>query len=275
MLKRMQNAKYIAVWAAFPVAFTAVFPWAEGDPRHVDWLLTAILLYVLFFSVVVHELSHGAAARACGDLTAERAGRLTLNPVSHVSVFGSIVLPIALYLFKAPVFGWAKPVPFDARNLKEHPRDQVWLAMAGPLSNFCLSFACYMLYLLSAPVFKSMNPEIALRIPLDLFTPLDLSGAGFEAFWFVWFEILAFGIVLNVILGVFNLIPFPPLDGSWILKAVLPKKAAAFYAKVQAYGFVLIILAVQFNLLDVFLYPLAIVVGAVDFLGNWSIQALP
>jgi Zn-dependent protease len=158
---------------------------------------------------------------------------LTLNPLGHVSVFGSIILPIALYLFKAPVFGWAKPVPFDATNLEEHPRDQVWLAMAGPLSNFCLSFASYMLFLLSAPVFTTTNPGIALRIPLNLFAPLDLSGSTPEAFWFVWFEILAFGIVLNAILGVFNLLPFPPLDGSWILKAVLPKKAAVLYGKVQ------------------------------------------
>ncbi len=271
----MRDAKYLAIWAAFPVLFMVVHPWAASSPRYLDWLVTAILMYVLFFSVVIHELSHGLAARACGDMTAAQAGRLTFNPISHVSLFGSVILPIVLYFMKAPVFGWAKPVPFNAMNLREHPRDQVWLSMAGPLSNFCVSFASYILYLCSAVVFKALNPENSIGIHLDLFTPMDFSGAGLESFWFVWFEILAFGILLNLILGLFNLIPFPPLDGSWILKAVLPKKAAEFFGKIQAFGFILIIIAIHFNLLDFFLYPVMIVVGAYGFVGNWSLQVLP
>jgi Zn-dependent protease len=118
----VRNLKYIAIWLALPVLFVVVYPWAEQNPRYLRLMLTAMLMGGLFFSVVIHELSHGLAASACGDPTAEKAGRLTLNPMRHVSIFGSLILPIALYFIKAPVFGWAKPVPFKAINLREYPR---------------------------------------------------------------------------------------------------------------------------------------------------------
>lgn len=271
----MRNIKYITIWLVVPVLFVVVYAWAVQHPRYLHLMLTAMLMVVLFFSVVIHELSHGLAARACGDHTAEKAGRLTLNPIRHVSIFGSLILPIALYLMKAPVFGWAKPVPFQAINLKEYPRDQVWIAMAGPLSNLGLSFVCYLTYLISAIGFKVLNPGYAIYMPIDIFTPLDFSGAGFEAFWFVWFEMLAFGLLINLILAIFNLIPFPPLDGSWILKALLPEKLLRIFSKIQPFGFVLIIVALSYDLLTVFMYPLMMVVGIYDLIGHWTFQVLP
>jgi Zn-dependent protease len=260
---------------AIPFLFMALYPWASASQRYLDWMLTGMTMSVLFFSVVMHELSHGLAARACGDHTAEAAGRLTLNPINHVSLFGSVILPIVLFLLKAPVLGWAKPVPFNPIQLKHYPRDQVWLAMAGPLSNLGLSLICYLSYLLSALGFRTIHPGVALHMPLDIFTPLEFSGVGFEALWFVWFEMLAMGTLINLILALFNLLPFPPLDGSWIAKALLPRKMAGLFSKIQPFGFVLIIIAIQFDLLTIFMYPLMMVVGAYDLVGNWTLQVLP
>lgn len=267
--------KYLFVWLVVPVGFMVAYPWMVDTGELLQWLLWAILLFTLFFSVVIHELSHGLAARACGDPTAEDAGRLTINPLTHVSLVGSVIFPIVLYLLKAPVFGWAKPVPFNPIKFHAHPRDQVWVAMAGPMSNFAAAGVCYMFYLLSIFVFKQINPDIAMGFPFDLFSPIDLGAAGFHAFWFVWLECLTMGIFLNLTLGIFNLIPFPPLDGSWILKAVLPKRAMVYFGKVQIFGFILIILAVQFNLLDIFFYPLGVVIGFMGLLGNWTLGVMP
>jgi Zn-dependent protease len=271
----VHNIKYISIWLAIPILFAGLYPWAVRNPEYLRWLIITMLMVVLFFSVVIHELSHGLAARACGDHTAERAGRLTLNPIRHVSIFGSLVLPIVLYLMKAPVFGWAKPVPFDATNLKEYPRDQVWIAMAGPLSNLGLSFVCYLIYLFSAIGFRIMNPGHAIQLPLDIFTPLPISGAAFEALWFVWLEMLAFGLLINLVLAIFNLLPFPPLDGSWILKALLPPKALKLFSKIQPFGFLLILIALRYDLLTVCMYPLMMVAGAFNLLGNWAFEVLP
>jgi Zn-dependent protease len=143
------------------------------------------------------------------------------------------------------------------------------------LSNLGLSLVCYLTYLLSAIGFKALNPGLAIQMPIDIFSPLDFSGAGFEALWFVWFEILALGLLINLILAVFNLIPFPPLDGSWILKALLPERALTLFSKIQPFGFVLIIVALHYDLLTVFMYPLLMVVGGYDLIGNWAFQVLP
>ncbi|MDY6903333.1 MAG: site-2 protease family protein [Thermodesulfobacteriota bacterium] len=267
--------KYMLVWLTIPAAFMAAYPWVLDAGGPLEWLLWAILLFTLFFSVMIHELSHGLAARACGDQTARDAGRLTINPVTHVSLVGSVIFPIILYLFKAPVFGWAKPVPFNPTQFYTHPRDQVWVAMAGPMSNFAVAGICYTAYLFSIFIFKQMNPGIIIGFPFDLFSPIDLSGAGFQPFWFVLLECLSMGIFLNLVLGMFNLIPFPPLDGSWILKAVLPKKAAVYFGKVQIFGFLLIILAIQFNLLDIFFYPLGMMIGFLGLLGGWTMGWMP
>ena len=120
-----------------PVVLGFIYPSIREEPQYLEWLAIGLLIYVLFFSVVIHELAHGLAAYWGGDRTAKLAGRLTLNPISHVSVFGSILVPLGLYLMHASViFGWAKPVPFNPVNLRHHPRDQVMLAVAGAFVKF-------------------------------------------------------------------------------------------------------------------------------------------
>ena len=182
--------------------------------------LFVFTLLVFLFSVVVHEISHGYVAERLGDPTARLAGRLTLNPVKHLDPFGSVILPLLLSipaLFGQPaiIFGWAKPVPYNPYNLKNPKTGAGVIAASGPLSNFLL-----------AGVFG-----ILLRVLPPEYAPLG-----------VMFALI---IYVNVLLGVFNLVPIPPLDGSKILKAILPFALARAFSQLEAlfaqYGLVAVL----------------------------------
>lgn len=184
--------------------------------------MVAVRLLVLVFSIVTHEVAHGWVALRLGDTTARDAGRLTLNPISHVDVFGSIVLPLMLLLAGGIPFGWAKPVPVRPDRLRDPLNDQPRVAAAGPASNLVLA-------LLSA---------VGLGVTMALGgTPAWLHGAAArpDAGTF-FFELFSFGIVLNVVLALFNLLPVPPLDGSWILQRFLPPAARARYFRLHRFG---------------------------------------
>lgn len=259
----------LPLWLILPICAGVAYPFLRTTPQYIEWLTIGLLIYALFFSVVVHELSHGLAAYFCGDSTARDAGRLTFNPLSHISLVGSILVPLALYFFKAGVvFGWAKPVPFTPIQLKEHPRDQVMVAMAGPLSNFALAYVCFNLYILTGMLFNRIFPESAVFFHLDPFTPQTFHNVPYEAFWFVVFELLGLAVLVNTVLGVFNLIPFPPLDGSWILKALLPQKATILFGKFQLFGFILLLIALQLHLLEVFFYPAMVLLFVFQYVAN-------
>ena len=262
--KKKQNAmnpRFFLLWALIPVLGGGLYPYLKLNPQHLDWLVTALTLYTLFFSIVVHELFHGLAANFCGDPSAKNAGRLTFNPFKHVSPIGSILVPLVLHLSSASVvFGWAKPVPFNPINLRQHPRDQVFLAVAGPLSNFSLAYLFFTLNLIAGTCFHVFYPKVELTLGNDIFSPLQMPAVPFEAFWFILFTILTLGMVLNIFLGTFNLIPFPPLDGSWLLKALLPPKLTVYFGRIQQFGFLLFIAALHFRLLDIFFYPAIMII---------------
>lgn len=183
-------------------------------------------LIVLLFSAIIHEVSHGVAAKLLGDDTAERAGRLTLNPISHLDPFGSVILPLILALpalFGAPVIiiGWAKPVPFDPRNLKSPKWGPALVALAGPVSNLLLALF------------------FGLVIRFNL-APPNLIGAAF-------FSALAIIVWINLLLALFNLMPIPPLDGSRILFSLSPRSWENALIWLERYGFVIILLFVFFG----------------------------
>jgi len=185
----------------------------------VEWL---IHLPVLMFAVVVHEFCHGWAAYARGDDTAERAGRLTLNPAAHVDPFGTIFLPLLCVLTRVPMFGWAKPVPYDPSRLKNPRKDAMRVALVGPLSNIVLAFA-------AAIAFKvfSLAP-----------------GLGTET-RNLWLETLLFAATLNLFLAFFNLLPVHPLDGSKVLGGLLGRPLRRLYARHVPYGgFIILLLLV-------------------------------
>ncbi len=198
-----------------------------------------ILLLALFTAAIIHEYSHGYVAWKLGDPTAKKAGRLTLNPIPHVDPVGTILVPLGLILLQLIfggglfLFGWAKPVPIDPRYFRDSERGMLQVGAAGPLSNvFMLSFAALIGHLV---------------VPLYINSFLGRNG-GFlfqfakNGFWMLIYFLGVF-VIINIILGAFNLIPMPPLDGSRILNYFLSPRGKEIMAQMEQYGF-LIILAV-------------------------------
>jgi len=211
--------------------------------------LGAVLLYlpVFLFSVIVHECSHGLVALWRGDPTAKYAGRLTLNPVPHIDLYGSIILPGILLLTGSRfLIGWAKPVPVDTRNLRR-PFDSILVAMAGITSNVLLGFVFAVLYIVSFMV----SPPV--REPMGV--------------------IATEGLRLNCLLAIFNLLPIPPLDGHWVALRVLPPALAQAYARIGFMGIIVIFLllmipAVNYTLVQaptIFLATLLLRLAALSF----------
>lgn len=189
-----------------------------------DPTLLIFQLLVLIFSVVIHELSHGYVAEHLGDPTARLAGRLTLNPLKHLDPFGSFILPAALWFLTAGqmVFGWAKPMPYNPHNLKDPLAGGGKIAAAGPTSNFLVA-------VIFGTIFRIFSAAA-------LMTP----------FLSILFSII---IYINILLGVFNLVPIPPLDGSKVLFALLPKNESSlrFMAGLERQGMILVLLFIFFG----------------------------
>lgn len=184
----------------------------------------ALLVVPVLFSITFHEVSHGYAAFRLGDPTARNAGRLTLNPISHIDPVGLLVLVVTRMI------GWAKPVPVDPRYFKNPRQDMMWVSLAGPASNLLLAVVF--------AVISRMVPPIA---QLSFLYPLAI--------------MLQFMIVINVGLAVFNLIPIPPLDGSHILQGLLPYEMARSYSKIEPYGFIILLVLVFTRTVNVVIFP--------------------
>ncbi|MDO5475155.1 MAG: site-2 protease family protein [Candidatus Saccharibacteria bacterium] len=198
-----------------------------------------IVLLIILGSVILHELSHGLVAYWLGDDTAKVAGRLTFNPIKHIDPFMSILVPVVLYLMHAPVFGGAKPVPINTRNLKWREWGMALVAVAGPFTNFLLALISFL---------------------IGHFTGW-LYGAGGETMGFIFTEL----ILINLGFMIFNLIPIPPLDGSRVLYAIAPDGFRDILASVEQYGFIIVYMLI-FLFGDVFS---GIMSGSVDGILNF------
>lgn len=178
----------------------------------------AVSVVLVMLSATVHEVAHGYAALRCGDATAKEAGRLSLNPKAHIDGFGSVALPLLMALMGGPMFAFAKPVPYNPRRLKNPERDEVIVALAGPASNIAQA-------LLGAALFAGVW---AARQAI-------VSNAGSVVLlWVV--QVFTSYIYVNLSLAFFNLIPFPPLDGSKVVMPLLKGEARERYYRVQAYA---------------------------------------
>ena len=197
--------------------------------------IIAIYALPVIFAITLHEAAHGYAARHFGDMTAYREGRVSLNPLRHIDPFGTVALPLILLaltklLGGGIIFGWAKPVPVNFANLRHPKRDMLWVAAAGPLSNFAMA-------LLWALVLK-----LGLSMPGNYFAlPLALMGAA--------------GVFFNIIIMVLNLVPLPPLDGGRILVSLLPHRLAWRVARIEPYGFLILIALLVSGVLGAMLWP--------------------
>ncbi len=178
-------------------------------------LYQAITLIVpLVFAIVFHEVAHGLTARALGDPTAYEARRLTLNPLRHIDLLGTVILPGLLAFAHLPVFGWAKPVPVDMRRLRNPRRDMMMVAAAGPLANLLM----------------------ALAAAIGLAFLVRVQGEGMALDGNFWGDNLVNFLSLNLYLALFNLIPIPPFDGSHIIEGLLPSPAARIYRRARRWG---------------------------------------
>lgn len=186
-------------------------------------------LLVLVFSLVAHEYAHGLAALRLGDDTARLHGRLTMNPLNHLDPIGSIAVPLVLFLSGGMMFGWAKPVPVRVGRLNDPKNDHPKVAAAGPLANL-------MLALISAL-------GLGLVVALAEFLPADSSlGIASKSSPLAFLlQLFQTGILLNVMLAMFNLVPVPPLDGSWIISRFLPVSARMKYENLRRFGFLPVI----------------------------------
>lgn len=197
-------------------------------------LIQTVLIYALpvLFSITVHEAAHGYAARYFGDYTATMLGRVTLNPIKHIDPIGTILMPLLLYFSTsgAFLFGYAKPVPVNFSHLRRPKRDMIWVALAGPASNFVQAIAWALLLV----VLVATNAE--------------------ERFFM---EMARAGVLVNLVMWAFNLFPLPPLDGGRILVGLLPTKAAITFSRIEPYGFFIVLALVLLGIVGtVWLRPL-------------------
>jgi Zn-dependent protease len=198
-----------------------------------DFSLETVALAVIpvVLAIALHEAAHGYVARIFGDQTAWMLGRVTLNPLKHVDPIGTVAVPGLLLLTGAPfLFGWAKPVPVNFGNLRNPKRDMIWVAGAGPLANFAMA-------LLWAFVAQAAAPS----------GMLDSDGL---------YRMAQIGISINLVLMVLNLLPIPPLDGGRIAVGLLPDAAARALARLEPYGFILIIVLLVTGLLGDLMRPI-------------------
>ncbi len=200
-------------------------------------MVQKIVVWVLpvVFAITVHEVAHGWVAKKYGDNTAYMLGRLTLNPLKHIDPLGTIILPGLLLLTGTSfIFGWAKPVPVDARNFKNPRQDMAVVAIAGPVSNFLMATGWALLVRIGGMVGES-SKAIA--------EPLIYMGVA--------------GISINLVLALLNLLPIPPLDGSRVLSGFLPHRLAWQYNQLERYGFIILLVLLYTKILNVILaYPL-------------------
>ncbi|MEO8629608.1 MAG: site-2 protease family protein [Betaproteobacteria bacterium] len=190
----------------------------------------------MIFAITLHEAAHGYVAKYFGDYTAYQAGRISLNPINHVDLVGTVIVPAALVIMTAGqfVFGWAKPVPVNFSNLREPKRDMLWVAAAGPGANLLMA-------LLWAIVLR-----LIVSLPANYFSyPLQEMAKG--------------GVLINLGLMVLNLIPMPPLDGGRIAVSLLPNKVAYRFAMIEPYGLFIVIALLATGILNRIIWPIVAV----------------
>lgn len=189
-----------------------------------------LYLPILFFSIILHEYAHGYIACRNGDDTAYVMGRLTFNPLKHIDMMGSVIVPLACYFTGMPLFGWAKPVPVNPYRLNNIKNDMAKVAFAGPASNLLLALAATLFLKF---VIMSMPSNITLM------------------------KVLFYTIFINAFLAIFNLMPVPPLDGSKILVRFLPDNLAAKYMSLERYGLLIVVILIVTGVFSKIVAPIS------------------
>ena len=207
--------------------------------RNIDIATIAIQFAVLLFSLSIHEASHAWMADRLGDYTARYLGRVTLNPIAHIDPIGTILFPLLQFFTHFPLIGWAKPVPINSAHLRHPHRDQMYISLAGPVSNLLAAFIAFCLL----HILKLVSGFIG----------IGMLSKG--SLWEPVLLIIFYAVIINVLLAIYNLIPIPPLDGHWILYGILPPRAAAMLEGMGSYGFLILYALMFFGAFNVVLNP--------------------
>ncbi|HYN53582.1 MAG TPA: site-2 protease family protein [Methylotenera sp.] len=194
-------------------------------------IIQKIVIYAIpvIFAITVHEAAHGYVAKYFGDMTAYNEGRISLNPIKHIDPFGTILLPALTIMLGGILFGWAKPVPVNFANLRNPKKDMLWVAAAGPVSNFIMA------------IFWVLVIRFAINAPESIAYPLSMMGKA--------------GVSINIVLMVLNLLPLPPLDGGRIAVSLLPNDLGRKFSQLERYGFVILIVLLFTGVLSKILEP--------------------
>ncbi len=195
-------------------------------------IIQKIAVYALpiILAITVHEAAHGYAAKYFGDLTAEKLGRITLNPLKHIDLVGTIILPALTVMLGGILFGWAKPVPVNFGNLRNPKKDMLWVAAAGPASNLVMAILWALIL-----NYSKIAPDSA------AYFLSQMSWAG---------------IMINLVLMVLNLLPLPPLDGGRIAVSLLPHDLAVQFSKLEQYGFIILVVLLFTGILGKIISPI-------------------
>lgn len=210
------------------------------DPSSILRQLAISALPVLI-AITFHELSHGLIAYKLGDPTAKMMGRLTINPIAHIDLFGTILMPFLLLIFTNGqfVFGYAKPVPINPMNFKNPRRDMAISAAGGPVTNILLAIASLIILKFMIIPLSAIVPD---NIGVTILAPVQM--------------MLKSSIIINVVLASFNLIPIPPLDGGRVVVGFLPHRQAMSFSRIEPFGMIIVIILIYAGIADYFVMPM-------------------
>ena len=232
------------------------------ETTEITWVTKLMGFIVLMLSVILHECAHGIVAFFSGDSTAKRAGRISFNPVNHIDLFGTIFLPLMMaFLPGGVIFGWAKPVPVNPTNFRNHRKGWLAVSLSGVASNLFLALFCSSLLMLLGVLLHFSYPGMTTMGFAFPWKEVIINGVPNPVIWVLIIQILKAGIFTNLVLFFLNILPIPPLDGYGVIESIMPVKIQGWLGKFRGAGSLILLALIIFNLINVLLIP-GIYVGA-------------